>query len=44
MVEDWNNFLIKIEDLKPYIIEFKKNSKIKPKIYLLGSIVIRNNW
>lgn len=45
MVEDWKNFLIKIEDLKFYIIKFEKNNKMKPKTYYLSDCVIRsNNW
>ena len=34
IVEDRNNFLTRIEDFKPYIVDFEKNSAIKPKIYL----------
>ena len=33
VVKDPNNFLIKIEDLKPYIIEFDEDSKTKQKNY-----------
>lgn len=33
MVEDQNCFLIKIEELKLYIIEFNKDSTIKAKDY-----------
>lgn len=33
VVEDRKNFLTKIEELKPYIVEFKKNGTMKPKIY-----------
>ena len=33
MVEDQNNFMTRIEDLKPYMIEFEEDSKMKPKIY-----------
>ncbi len=33
MVEDRNNFLKKMEDLKPYIVEFEKDGKMKPKVY-----------
>lgn len=39
VVEDWNNFLTRIEDLKLYIVEFEENSKMKLKIYPLGCIV-----
>lgn len=33
MVEDQNYFLIKIEELKLYMIEFNKDSTIKAKDY-----------
>lgn len=33
MVEDRNKFLTRIEDLKPYIVEFEENGVMKPKIY-----------
>ena len=33
VVKDPNNFLIKMEDLKPYIIEFDEDNKTKPKNY-----------
>lgn len=32
MVKDQDNFLIKMEDLKPYIIKFKENYKEKSKV------------
>ena len=34
VVENCKNFLQKIEELKPYIVEFEENGVIKPKIYL----------
>lgn len=33
VVEDWNNILTRIEDLKAYIIEFEEDDKINPQIY-----------
>lgn len=33
MVEYCDQFLRKVEVIKPYIVEFEKNSSIKPKIY-----------
>lgn len=42
IVKDWNNFLIKMENLKPYIVKFKEDNKIKPKIYL-DCIIKRSN-
>lgn len=44
MVEDRNNYLTRMKDLKPYIIKFKENGKIKPKIYLFDCIIERYNW
>lgn len=44
MVKDQNIFLIKIEDFKIHIFEFKENSKIKPKISLLTYTSRENNW
>ena len=34
VLEDENNFLTKIEDLRPYMVKFEENSAMKPKIYL----------
>lgn len=31
MVEDRNNFITRMEDFKPYMIEFEKDDKMKPK-------------
>ena len=33
VVEDRKNFLQKMEELKPYIVEFEENGTMKPKIY-----------
>lgn len=44
VVKNRNNFLIKIEDLKPYIVEFEENDKIKSKIYLLSCIIRKSDW
>lgn len=41
---DYKVFLYKIEELKPFIIEFDKYSVIKSKIFLLNCIVKDNNW
>ena len=35
--------MIKIEDLQSYLIEFEKDDKIKPKIYILDCVIGRNN-
>lgn len=39
MVKDRNKFLTKMEDLKPYRVEFKENGIMKPKIYPSNCIV-----
>ena len=44
VVEDCKVFLNKMEELKPYIVEFDKDGVIKPKVYLLNCIVSGNNW
>lgn len=33
MVEDHTYFLKKMEELKPYMVEFNKDSIMKPKVY-----------
>ncbi len=33
VLKDQNNFLSRIEDLKPYMIKFYENSAMKPKIH-----------
>ena len=43
IVEDQINFLQKMEELKPYIVEFKENGAIKPKIYPADCAVGGNN-
>lgn len=43
MVEDWNNFLTKIKNLKLYIIEFEEDKKMKSKVYLFDCKVGGNN-
>lgn len=42
MVEDQNLFLTQIEKLKPYRVEFNKESAMKAKIYLI-ICVVRDN-
>ena len=39
IMEDWKNFLQKMEELKPYIVEFDKNCAMKPKIYPADCVV-----
>ena len=41
MVEDWNRFLTKIKELKPYMVEFNKNGAIKAQDYLVNCAVRR---
>lgn len=43
MGEDWNNLLIRIEDLKHYIVEFEEDDKKKPKDYLYNCPIGDNN-
>lgn len=43
VVEDQINFLQKIEELKPYIVEFEENDIIKPKVYPADCAIGRNN-
>ena len=43
-MEDYKNFLKKIEKFKSYIIEFKKNSIIKDKIYLFNYTIYSNDY
>lgn len=28
IIDDWNNFLTRIEDHKPYMVEFEKDGKM----------------
>lgn len=44
VVKDRKNFLQKIKELRPYIVEFKENNTMKLIVYLLESAVERNNW
>ena len=44
VVEDCKNFLQKMEELKPYIVEFEENGAIKPKIYLSDCVISGNDW
>ena len=44
VMEDCKNFLQKMEELKPYIVEFEENGAIKPKIYLSNCAVRGNHW
>lgn len=39
MMEDYANFLKVIEDLKFYMVEFKEDETMKPKVYLNNYIV-----
>lgn len=43
VVEDRKNFLRKMEELKPYMVEFKENSAMKDKIYPADYAVHGNN-
>ncbi len=43
VVEDRKNFLPKMEELKPYIVEFDENGAMKPKVYLADCAVGGNN-
>lgn len=43
MFEDQSNFFNKIDDFKPYKVEFKKDNKMKSKIYLFNYTVGGNN-
>lgn len=44
VIEDYKIFLNKIEEFKPYIVEFDKDNKIKLKVYPLNYVVGDNNW
>lgn len=39
VIEDHMNFFKRLKELKLYIIEFEKDSIIKPKIYLTNCVV-----
>lgn len=45
IVEYHINFLIKMEELKPYMVEFDKDGTMKPKTYPLDCVVKgENKW
>ena len=44
VVKDYNNFLTKMDDLKPYIVKFEENSKMKPKVYPFNCAIGDNDW
>ena len=45
IVEDWINFLRKMEKLKPYIVEFDENDAMKSKVYPSDCAVKgKNRW
>ncbi len=43
MIDYQNQFLGKIKAIKPYLVEFKKDSSIKSKIYLKYFVVRGTN-
>lgn len=43
VVEDRNNFSRKMEELKPYMVEFDENGIMKPKVYPLDCAVGGDN-
>ena len=44
VVEDRKNFLKNEEELKPYVVDFKEDDTIKPKVYLFDCELGENNW
>lgn len=42
VIENCQKFLKKIEDFKPYIVEFEENDIIKPKVYFQDYIIEDN--
>ena len=44
IIKNYKVFFNKIKKLKPYIIEFDKDSIIKYKVYFSNCIVKGNNW
>lgn len=44
MLKNWNNFSIRIEDLKPYMVEFEEDGIIKPNINLFDCVIGGNNY
>lgn len=43
IVEDRTHFLKKIEELKPYIVEFNEDGTMKPKVYLSNCAIESKN-
>ncbi len=43
VVEDHANFLMQMEELKPYTVEFYEDGAIKPKVYSSGYAVRTEN-
>ena len=43
VVKDRNNFLTRMKDLKPYMVEFEEDGKIKSTIYLSNYAVGGND-
>ena len=43
VVEDCSNFLKKVEELKPYMVEFNKDGTMKPKTYTLDCAIKGEN-
>lgn len=43
VIEYCKVFIWKMEELKPYLVEFEKNDAIKPKVYLLDCTIRGNN-
>lgn len=43
VIEDCKVFLEKLEELKPYMVEFNKNDIMKTKVYLSNCIIRGNN-
>lgn len=43
VVEDRTNFLRKMEELKPYMVEFNEDGTMKPKVYPLDCAVEGEN-
>lgn len=39
IVEDCKNFLLKMKELKPYMLEFEKDGTIKPKAYTFNCAI-----
>lgn len=44
MIKDCKKYLIKIEEVKSYLIEFDENGEIKNKIYLFDNIIGDKNY